>query len=370
MTEYRPGQSAAAVHSAIKAAVRAMENAKQNAVLWFGEILERKLYLELGYSSINQYAQHELGFSTSRTGDFLNICRRLKDLPQVEAKLKTGELGYTQAREVVKVADENNQEEWLKFAQENSRRQLEREVKRAKQEAADQAVGQPSLLPLPAQQPTAAAPVRVSLEMSPTQFGRYEALWQAVRKQGAAPADKVEALLEALACYVAESSPRGDAEVGLSGNNINANTTQAPPYQIHIHQCPDCAKATVQTSKGELELSPAELAQAQCDCRTSEPGQRNTSAIAPAVRREVLARDRHRCQRPGCGHTRFLEVHHIVSRAAGGGNEAENLVTLCSACHTLHHEKKLEWRDDVTRTAKTGRDPGGRQPKGSGRSSY
>ena len=53
----------------------------------------------------------------------------------------------------------------------------------------------------------------------------------------------------------------------------------------------------------------------------------------------VQARDRNQCRTPGCGHTKFLEVHHIKPRAAGGKNRPENLITLCSACHRLWHEK-------------------------------
>ncbi len=53
MTEFRPGQSANEAHAALKSAVQTMEKAQQCAVLWFGEILERKLYLQLGYGSIN-----------------------------------------------------------------------------------------------------------------------------------------------------------------------------------------------------------------------------------------------------------------------------------------------------------------------------
>lgn len=40
-----------------------------------------------------------------------------------------------------------------------------------------------------------------------------------------------------------------------------------------------------------------------------------------------------------CGHavTRDLEVHHINDRAAGGTNDARNLMVLCAACHDRHH---------------------------------
>jgi 5-methylcytosine-specific restriction endonuclease McrA len=294
-------------------------------VLWFGDILDRQLYRELGFSSINQYAKMELGFSTSRTGDYLQLCRRLKKLPQVKAKVESGELGYTAARVIAPVADKTNEKAWVDFALQNSRRELEREVKRAKREAADLAAAQPSLLPVPQKRPAAVVPVRVSIEMSPTQFARYEKLWEQIRKQRNAPADKVEALLEIMACYAAESSPRGE----LSG----------PPAQIHIHQCPDCEKTTVPTSRGELELGQAELDRAACDCQTIRPRERNRASIPPAVRRQVLARYRHRCQGRGCGRSLYLEVHHKVPRARGGSNEPENLICLCSACHRMLHEK-------------------------------
>ena len=323
---FRPDQSAHAVHQALKSSLVALENAQQCAVLWFGEVLDRQLYRELGFNSINQYAKLELGFSTSRTGDFLQLCRKLKNLPKVKAKVESGELGYTAARVIAPVADKTNEAGWLDFALNNSRRKLEQEVKRAKKEAADVAAAQPALIPVPRQRPSAVVPVRVNLEMSPTQFARYENLWEQVRKKTGAPADKVEAMLEMMAAFVTESSPRGDVS--------------APPVQLHVHKCSECAKPSVATSKGELEIGQAELERAECDCRVSRPNERNTASIPPATRRKVLAHYRHKCQRPGCEHTHYLEVHHIVPRSQGGSNDPGNLTCLCSGCHSLVHKKK------------------------------
>lgn len=331
MNEYRSDQSANEVHTALKSALQAMEKAQRCAVLWFGEILDRKLFQELGYSSINQYAAGELGFSTSRTGDFIMLCQRLKKLPKVKAKVESGELGYTAARVLAPITDTTNEEGWLEFALNNSRRDLEKEVKRAKREAVEAKAGQQTLMAVPESRPAAVVPVRVAMEMSPTQFARYEKLWEQIRKKGGAPSDKVEAVLEMMAVYVSfsDTSPRGD----VAG-------TVTPPAQIHIHQCPDCSKSTIVTSKGELEIGDAELERAMCDCRVGRPGERNTASIPPTVRRKVMARSRHRCQRPGCGHTRFLEAHHLVPRSRGGSNDLDNLICLCSGCHKLLHENK------------------------------
>ncbi len=73
-----------------------------------------------------------------------------------------------------------------------------------------------------------------------------------------------------------------------------------PPVQIHIPQCPDCEKKSVQTSRGEIEVGQAEFEQAECDSQICRPGQRNTTSIPPATRRFVLSRARYKCERPGC----------------------------------------------------------------------
>lgn len=50
-----------------------------------------------------------------------------------------------------------------------------------------------------------------------------------------------------------------------------------------------------------------------------------------AARRATLARDEHRCQK--CFATSGLEVHHKLERVHGGGDDLDNLITLCSHCH-------------------------------------
>ena len=60
---FMTGQSAQKVHRSLQASVHAMEQAEHTVVLWFAEVLDRKLYRELGYGSIQQYAAVELGFS-------------------------------------------------------------------------------------------------------------------------------------------------------------------------------------------------------------------------------------------------------------------------------------------------------------------
>jgi len=53
------------------------------------------------------------------------------------------------------------------------------------------------------------------------------------------------------------------------------------------------------------------------------------------LRHAVLERDGWRCQ--SCGVSRNLEVHHNQSRSHSGEDSKENLITLCSDCHSRCH---------------------------------
>jgi hypothetical protein len=110
----------------------------------------------------------------------------------------------------------------------------------------------------------------------------------------------------------------------------------ATPCKVVLYRCRACHQTEVVTSSGRRRLDPAAAA-ATVENATIHDRGRNRSAIPPAVREKVLARDGHRCRSPGCTATRFLERHHEIPREQGGTNEPRNLVTLCSRCHRYHH---------------------------------
>jgi N6-L-threonylcarbamoyladenine synthase len=59
------------------------------------------------------------------------------------------------------------------------------------------------------------------------------------------------------------------------------------------------------------------------------------------TREYVLFRDGHRCKgKKGCKN-KILNVHHIESRKTGGDNP-DNLITLCEDCHNNYHSGKLK----------------------------
>ena len=54
-----------------------------------------------------------------------------------------------------------------------------------------------------------------------------------------------------------------------------------------------------------------------------------------SLRQHVLRRDGWRCQ--SCGSMSNLEVHHTEFRSLSGDDSEENLITLCSTCHSSVH---------------------------------
>ena len=281
----------------------------------FAEINRRKLYRELGFSSIHLYATRALGFSRTKTYEFIRLADKLEELPRLKKRIETGEVPWTKAREVVKVATPETEDEWLKLAETKSRRELEHEVARSRA-ARDRDESQGELVPVPSA-PKAAPSPYVTFRLEMMSKAKLEAMIEKLMKLHHCSREQV--LMMALDAFTGESSTRGDSQ-----------------YQVIVHRCEECGKAEVDG----VELSAAEAEQVACDSRVSEPGKRNKASIPPARRRAVLARDSHRCTTPGCSAKHFLEVHHIKPRSRGGSNDEANLVTLCSSCHRHLHERK------------------------------
>ncbi len=459
MRDYRPGLPPAVVDSELRGCVRVTREMERRAVLWFGEVVGRRLYRTFGFSSIQLYAADRLDFSEAKTAQFLRLCRELESLPELRRSVATGEVAWTKARTVASVATPSTERRWVERARTESRRCLERAVQQTRgraRAARRRAPGQGSLLEpagggaaadggaaLPGTAggggpsegaaaapddaaalgatptPGAAAgksevdstappyeagpiPASVTLRFPPELHARFEALVERLRKQhrrgtreelvvagleslaqtvtavGSTAGDERTAIDPAPDTRVSSSAameymgspaaagrpgesaagtggPAGNTRVSSSaamecmGSPAAAETgksrgaeprkvaARGPVYQVTVRYCPGCSRGAVIAGRQDRPLDPAKMEAILCDARVRRPGGRNTATVPPRLRLEVLQRDGFRCRVPGCRSPRFLEVHHLVPRSAGGGNDPGNLVSLCSRCHqTLH----------------------------------
>ncbi|MBC8426791.1 HNH endonuclease [bacterium] len=326
--------SAATIHARLLSALRELRRAERNAVLLFGEVMRRELFKELGYATIQIYAVEALGFTPSKTSQFVRLAGALKSLPRLRRSVASGELGWTKAREVAKVATPRSESNWIAVAKRSSSRGLEREVRAARQRtrAAARVEGQAALALEGADAASAPepAPITVTVSFTPEQYARYEALVETIRKRGGRRDSSVRGMARAELLLAALN----DLAEGLDGEAKPARS--APPYQVVVYTCEECGAAEARTDRGS---QPMPAAVVQCDARIQEPDRPNRATNPPKIRRAALRRAGHRCESPGCGRTRFLEVHHRRVRAKGGGHDLANLQVLCSACHRHAHRR-------------------------------
>src|SRR5690606_31419386 len=97
----------------IRAARARHHQAEHDLAVLLARMAEDKLFYELGYSSIKHYGERALDLTARQVRDLVNIGRRLPDLPVLADALKAGRLGWTKARELLRVATSENEADWV-----------------------------------------------------------------------------------------------------------------------------------------------------------------------------------------------------------------------------------------------------------------
>jgi hypothetical protein len=139
----------------------------------------------------------------------------------------------------------------------------------------------------------------------------------------------------------------------------NTTTSGGEKPHLNIHVDLDALQAEPgglhETTSGQV-LPVETIRQLSCDCSLTRivfgPNSeiidlgRKTRVITLALRRAVIARDRH-CVWGGCNReAAWCDVHHIIHWADGGETTLENLCLLCRYHHTLTHQQDTQNRLD------------------------
>ncbi len=143
------------------------------------------------------------------------------------------------------------------------------------------------------------------------------------------------------------------AERCLAADHATRGHHDAQTVVVHVRQ----------DGGGHLHLGPglpdAVLRHLGCDGRvkTLEHDHRGValsvgraSRIVPERTRLAIEERDRGCRVPGCDHTAWLQVHHIVHWLDGGPTDTWNLVALCSHHHRLHHQGNFQHRGQRRRS--------------------
>jgi hypothetical protein len=283
------------------------------------EAYELQVWKYFGQPDLRSYHAHVCGYKPHVANDRERVAREILDLPAIRDQLEHG-LHYSKVRELVRVATRDTEGAWLEAVRGKNLREVERLVTGHKKGD------------LPTDPPAPVPQRRVLvLEVSPETYAAYR------QAKAGLSAECGESLDDDLALQV---MARRALEVA------NLPETPHPAAQVAMTLCPGCRAATVDAAGIVVDVDDRARDQALCDAEhlgdvEAEPA-RVASTLTPRKRRQVFARDHHRCVVPTCRAGRCLEIHHLEHREDGGGHEMWQIAVMCTAHHNLYHRGKLE----------------------------
>ena len=282
----------------------ALEQRREAAL---GPLLEcvaaRQLYRWRGYASLEAWACERLGMARSKAFALLRLERSRRAAPELHAAYAAGRLSWVQAQALLPVVlmIPSRAANWVAWAKQTTVRRLRDDVDRAVLLAERDA--------------------------------------EAFAQTGGVPEGR------------AGGKPGGRSRVQTGAKSTSADRTYPPARlrtaRVFFTATADVARlfrATVCTVQRRLGLrTPGEALDAMLEhCFAT------WSRFEPGPHHAIFTRDGWRCAVPGCGSYRDLHAHHIRFRSHGGGDEPENLVTLC----VWHHQQGVHQRRVVRITGR------------------
>jgi hypothetical protein len=306
------------------------------------EMNRRRAFGEFESVSIREYAQKHLGLKTRRCTELLALGRRLETLPELTEAFSAGQLGWTKAREVARVATPRTEGEWVRRALALTNRKLEREV--AQCEPGDDPPDYDDAKPL------MPARIRLRFDVDSTDALVLRRAMSLVRAQlGDVDADDGAVLAEVARRVLAEME--ADQAQASAAKPVSERTPSAERVRIVIQECPTCSRQThVGNDDVEREVSFELSETVDCDHERMEiegPKAGHISrSVPPSVRRLALHRANYQCEVPGCTCHLYLDMHHLRRRADGGDHSLQNVAVACPAHHGAVHDGRLRlWRE-------------------------
>jgi Domain of unknown function (DUF222)/HNH endonuclease len=338
---------------------------------WLSLIAEfdrRKGWSDGSTQSCAHWLNWKCGIDIGAAREKVRVAHALDKLPRIAAAMARGELSYSKARALTRVACEKTEAYFLSIALHGTAAHVEKLVRcyrRAKEseelsrEAQQQATRKVTYLHdddgslvLKARLPAEIGALVVkaldaalndsmgsdlSAEISPKQADcrTFVPVSEERPSWGARRADALGRIAESFLQHGAEALNGGDRHQIVI--HVDAET---------LHE--GCA------GRCELEDGPSlpveTVRRLACDAsivdilenREGEPLNvgRKTRSIPPALRRALNARDRG-CRFPGCSNARYVDAHHIQHWSKGGETKLSNLVQLCRFHHRQVHEGRV-----------------------------
>jgi hypothetical protein len=309
------------------------------------------------FNNCSEWLNMKCGMAPGTAREKLRVANALFDLPQISTAFQKGDLSYSKARALSRIATPTTEEHLLDFALKTTAASVDRhcmELRNVQRHTSTQDAnhlhdnrylscsphndGSVTLsVELPKE---TAALVMKALEMAVPHLevkDVYEGE-EASASRGASDLlrQQADALVELAKSY-------------LAGGKDNKSCT-ADHYQVTVHVDENALRgASSVESKSDLPIETVRrlccdsslVAATDDENGNTKDTSRKHRVVHPSLRRKLMSRDKG-CRFPGCTHEKWLDAHHVVHWADGGETTAENLVMLCSQHHRLLHEGGFE----------------------------
>jgi hypothetical protein len=246
---------------------------------------DKKVFRELGYSSLFTYAINALKLSESQAYAFIAVSRKAKQIPELKIAIQQGELTVSEAKRITSVITPQNKNTWIEKAKNLTQRDLEIEVVKEN----------PKLAVKEIIKPITENRLEMKLGISSKLEAKLKRVKDLLSRKTHLVISNEEALEQMVEFFLEKKDPLRKAERNVTSKKVE-----------------------ILNQPGKREHLPAKL------------------------KHQVIQRDEGRCtaKTPAgvrCSETRYVSLHHKQPIVQGGSHSLVNLETLCFYHHQANH---------------------------------
>ncbi len=307
------------------------------------------------FNNCAEWLNMKCGICPGTAREKVRVARALFDLPLISAAFQGGDLSYSKARSLTRIASPENEGALLEFAVKATAQQVDDYCRRRRNVLKDESLADARRLHRErylSRSVHSDGSMTISVEL-PQESGELvmKALEMALGSMDSDTESDDEyddAEEETL------QQRQADALVAVAKGYLNGGADKgsctADHYQVVVHVDEEALRGEPGKT-GQSDLPIETVRRLCCDgaivpVTEDDKGNplhvgRKHRVVQPAQKRALLARDKC-CQYPGCTHEKWLDAHHVEHWADGGETSLENLVLLCSKHHRLLHDGEFE----------------------------
>jgi len=267
---------------------------------------QKKVFRDLGYSSLFKYCLDELNLSEATAYNFITVSRKATEIPELKEEIIAGHITVTKARKITPVLKKANADLWLQKARTLPQRQLEQAV----------AKEVPQVLTPEKSTYVTEKRLRLQIGVDESLYNQLKRVQDLLSQKNQKPASLEDALGAMVQVYIEKHDPIKKAQRAMKRKDEKL-----------------VEKRELKTKSYAKNLSSRQVL---------EKSHSKRRAVPAGVLHTIKLRDQGQCtyRQNGkrCQEKRWLDVHHIHPVSLGGKNDPGNLVTLCKMHHRLLHQ--------------------------------